>query len=88
MRLFSDGNELLTLTLVTFVFHEIVYFGRFVPFWICDFIPALKKYKIQQVRCSRSKCAFIQSVANLVIPSLLLFSHFLKINKLIIVLIS
>ena len=34
-------------TLLSFTVHEIVYFGRFLPFYLCDFIPSLRKYKIQ-----------------------------------------
>ena len=33
----------------TFLLHEFVYFTRWIPFWICDQIPAMRKYKIQQV---------------------------------------
>jgi len=47
MSLFKGTNHMLTLTWIGFVMHEVVYFGRFVPFWICDFIPAMQKYKIQ-----------------------------------------
>jgi len=32
----------------TFFIHEIIYFGRYIPFYICDHVPALRKYKIQQ----------------------------------------
>ena len=38
------------LVVGTFLLHEFVYFTRYIPFWICDQIPALRKYKIQQVR--------------------------------------
>jgi len=31
----------------TFIVHEIFYFGRYIPFYFCDYIPALRKYKIQ-----------------------------------------
>ncbi|KAJ2735760.1 C-4 sterol methyl oxidase, partial [Coemansia sp. Cherry 401B] len=69
LSLFDGRNELLTFTLVAFLMHELVYFGRYLPFWACDHIPALRKYKIQdsrpvtpemQMRCFRS----------------LMFSHF------------
>lgn len=40
--------EWLVITLTSFLLHEAVYFGRYVPFFICDFIPSLRQYKIQQ----------------------------------------
>ncbi|TPX34468.1 hypothetical protein SmJEL517_g02887 [Synchytrium microbalum] len=43
----SDENILWTFTMVSFIHHEIIYFARFLPFWFCDFVPALRKYKIQ-----------------------------------------
>ncbi|KAJ1961527.1 C-4 sterol methyl oxidase [Dispira parvispora] len=45
--LFINRNEWLVITVVSFIMHEVVYFGRFLPFWLCDFVPALRKYKIQ-----------------------------------------
>jgi len=32
----------------TIMIHEVTYFGAFLPFLIADFLPPLKKYKIQQ----------------------------------------
>jgi len=46
-RLFSGGNQWLVLTVVSFVVHEIAYFGRYLPFYIAEKIPALQKYKLQ-----------------------------------------
>ena len=42
------------LVLGTFLVHEFVYFTRYIPFYICDRIPALRKYKIQQVPRARA----------------------------------
>jgi len=36
------------ITAGTLVAHEIFFFGVFVPFFLCDFIPSFQKYKIQQ----------------------------------------
>ncbi|CAG8680901.1 8719_t:CDS:2, partial [Acaulospora morrowiae] len=47
-------NEVVATALISFIMHEITYFGRCVPFWIADFIPAFKKYKLQPVRLSRA----------------------------------
>jgi len=41
---FSDHTILIV---GTFLLHELVYFTRYLPFYICDMIPALRKYKIQ-----------------------------------------
>ena len=42
-------NDVLSTALIAFLMHEIVYFGRCVPFLIADHIPALQKYKLQPV---------------------------------------
>ncbi|KAJ2495441.1 C-4 sterol methyl oxidase [Coemansia sp. RSA 2052] len=70
LSMFDGRNELLTFTVIAFLMHEMVYFGRYLPFLACDYIPALRKYKIQankevtgamQWKCLKS----------------LLFSHFI-----------
>ncbi|KOS18218.1 Methylsterol monooxygenase [Escovopsis weberi] len=40
-------NHTLATGIMSFVMHEVVYFGRCVPFMIADKIPAFRKYKIQ-----------------------------------------
>ncbi|KAJ1926297.1 C-4 sterol methyl oxidase [Tieghemiomyces parasiticus] len=45
--LFVGRDEWTVITLVSLIVHEVVYFGRFLPFWLCDHVPALRKYKIQ-----------------------------------------
>lgn len=40
-----SGDTLITWG--TLVAHELFYFGSYIPFWIADFIPALRKYKVQ-----------------------------------------
>lgn len=42
-------NDTLATGLMSFIMHEIVYFGRSLPWAIIDVIPALNKYKIQKV---------------------------------------
>ncbi|KAJ3278479.1 C-4 sterol methyl oxidase [Borealophlyctis nickersoniae] len=46
-----DGSDYtaIRLALVLFAWHEFVFFGRFLPYYICDFIPYFRKYKIQDV---------------------------------------
>jgi methylsterol monooxygenase len=48
LNCFQDRNPLIVLTCISFIVHEIVYFGRFLPFYIADQIPSLKQYKIQE----------------------------------------
>lgn len=48
------GNDVLATGIMSFLMHEIVYFGRSVPWMIIDRIPALNKYKIQQVRLTHT----------------------------------
>lgn len=45
---FSLGPEWLVSALVTFVLHETFYFGAYLPFFLADFVPALRRYKIQR----------------------------------------
>ncbi|KAF9187843.1 C-4 sterol methyl oxidase [Haplosporangium sp. Z 767] len=46
--LFENRNEALVTLAMLFISHEIIYFGRCVPYLIADQIPSLQKYKIQQ----------------------------------------
>ncbi|KCV70673.1 hypothetical protein H696_03028 [Fonticula alba] len=43
----DNHNEYLFITAVSFFAHEIFYFGRYLPFYLLDFFPSMKKYKIQ-----------------------------------------
>ena len=54
---FKDSQTpALHLALVLFTWHQVVFFGRYLLFYICDFIPSLAKYKIQPVRlCNVNK---------------------------------
>ncbi|CAO3683275.1 unnamed protein product [Umbelopsis vinacea] len=47
VTLYEGRNEIVVTGMVAFVMHEVVYFGRYLPFFICDFIPAFQKYKLQ-----------------------------------------
>ncbi|CAO3627895.1 unnamed protein product [Mucor hiemalis] len=47
-NLYEGRNPLWVTGILAFVMHEIVYFGRFLPFLACDYIPYFKQYKIQQ----------------------------------------
>ena len=42
-------NDVLATGIMSFMMHEMVYFGRSVPWIIIDKIPYFNKYKIQQV---------------------------------------
>ena len=41
------GNPVIATGVMSFLLHEIVYFGRSIPWMIIDAIPSLRKYKIQ-----------------------------------------
>lgn len=43
------GNDVLATGIMSFVLHELIYFGRSLPWIIIDAIPYFRKYKIQQV---------------------------------------
>jgi len=47
-----EGSEhkAIKLALILFTWHELVFFGRFLPYYLCDFVPALRKYKIQDTK--------------------------------------
>ncbi|KAL1918261.1 uncharacterized protein VTP21DRAFT_2921 [Calcarisporiella thermophila] len=47
VALYEGRNPAVVTAIVAFVTHEVAYFGRYVPFWIADYIPALQKYKLQ-----------------------------------------
>lgn len=48
-QLYASGYDpIWVTTAISFVLHEVVYFGRFLPWWLCDFVPALRQYKIQK----------------------------------------
>ncbi|KAJ3192838.1 C-4 sterol methyl oxidase [Irineochytrium annulatum] len=56
VRLFENSsNPALTLATVMFIWHEIVYFGRFLPYLILDYIPFFQQYKIQTVPLTREQ---------------------------------
>ena len=42
-------NDVLATGILSFVMHEVVYFGRSLPWIIIDAIPYFHKYKIQKV---------------------------------------
>lgn len=41
------GNDVYATGMMAFTMHELVYFGRALPWYIIDKIPAMRKYKIQ-----------------------------------------
>jgi hypothetical protein len=47
-------NDVLATGIMSFVMHEVVYFGRSLPWFIIDKIPYFNKYKIQNVSCLNS----------------------------------
>lgn len=47
--MYEGRNPLIVTGVFAFLMHEIVYFGRFIPFLICDFIPYFQRYKLQPV---------------------------------------
>ena len=47
------GNDVLATGIMSFVMHELVYFGRSLMWIIVDQIPYFKKFKIQEVSSRR-----------------------------------
>jgi len=45
--MFVGRDPTVVVAVVGFIMHELVYFGRWIPFLIADHIPALQKYKLQ-----------------------------------------
>jgi sterol desaturase/sphingolipid hydroxylase (fatty acid hydroxylase superfamily) len=43
------GNPVIATGLMSFLMHEIVYFGRCIPWMIIDSIPYFRKWKLQPV---------------------------------------
>lgn len=50
------GNDILATGIMSFLMHEIVYFGRSLPWIIIDQMPMFNKYKIQGVRSRNIRC--------------------------------
>ncbi|KAJ2039137.1 C-4 sterol methyl oxidase [Coemansia sp. RSA 2337] len=48
--LFEGRNEALIFGIISFALHQGVYYGRYLPYLICDYIPAMHKYKLQPDR--------------------------------------
>ncbi|ORX35986.1 C-4 methylsterol oxidase [Kockovaella imperatae] len=44
------ANPLIATGLLSFVWHEIIYFGRAFPFWVMDQIPYFNQWKIQETK--------------------------------------
>jgi hypothetical protein len=57
LDLFQDAEyPAIKLALVLFTWYELVYYGRYLMYFCCDFIPFLRQYKIQGVS---SCCRFL-----------------------------
>lgn len=57
LQMYEGQNEIFVTGMVAFIMHEVVYFGRYIPWFVCDFIPAFQKYKLQPVSLpSSSRC--------------------------------
>ncbi|KAI8086220.1 uncharacterized protein BX664DRAFT_335202 [Halteromyces radiatus] len=54
-KMYEGRDPLVVTGIFAFLMHELVYFGRFIPFLICDFIPYFKRYKLQQARENSSE---------------------------------
>jgi len=54
-------NDVLATGIMSFVMHETVYFGRSLPWIIVDRMPMFNKYKIQNVRPSRTLCSWFST---------------------------
>ncbi len=54
--------------IMSFVIHELIYFGRCLPYWVLDQIPAMQKYKLQEKMPSREE--YLKSLKSV------LLSHF------------
>ncbi|KAJ1948857.1 C-4 sterol methyl oxidase, partial [Linderina pennispora] len=50
LSLFEGRNEALVFGIIAFTIHQTFYYGRYVPYLIADYIPALQKYKLQPDR--------------------------------------
>jgi methylsterol monooxygenase len=46
------GNPIFATGVMSFVMHEVVYFGRCIPWIIIDAMPYFRKWKLQPVRFS------------------------------------
>ncbi|PWA00255.1 hypothetical protein BB558_003696 [Smittium angustum] len=47
LSLFEGRNEALVFCAIAFIHHMIFYYGRYLPYYIADYIPSLQKYRLQ-----------------------------------------
>ncbi|RKP05402.1 fatty acid hydroxylase superfamily-domain-containing protein [Thamnocephalis sphaerospora] len=47
LNMFAGRDVGFVLVVFSFVMHELFYFGRYLPFFLLDFFPSMKKYKLQ-----------------------------------------
>ncbi|ORY03790.1 hypothetical protein K493DRAFT_323042 [Basidiobolus meristosporus CBS 931.73] len=77
LSLFEGNNPAVVLAAVTFISHQLFYYGRYVPFWIAEHIPACDKYKIQPNKpvtsALRWKC----------LKSVLIQNHFVQLPMIL-----
>ncbi|KAF7311655.1 C4-methyl sterol oxidase [Mycena kentingensis (nom. inval.)] len=64
------GNPVLATGLMSFLLHEIVYFGRCIPWVICDAIPYFQRWKLQPTKIPTPQEQWICTKQ-------VLFSHFM-----------
>ena len=57
-------NDVLATGIMSFVIHEVVYFGRSLPWMLIDRVPYFNKYKIQNV-CLSSPVRWIGQMLTL-----------------------
>ncbi|KAK9703384.1 C-4 sterol methyl oxidase [Basidiobolus ranarum] len=50
LSLFEGRNHVIVLAMITFITHQVIYYGRYVPFWFIEHIPSLQKYKLQETK--------------------------------------
>ena len=53
-------NDVLATGIMSFAMHELVYFGRSLPWIIIDAMPYFNKYKIQNVRPTLLLCSLYE----------------------------
>ena len=72
-------NDILATGIMSFVMHEVVYFGRSLPWMIIDAIPWFRRYKIQQTKIPTAyeqwQCAFLVLLSHVTVelPQIWLF---------------
>ncbi|KAJ2781031.1 C-4 sterol methyl oxidase [Coemansia javaensis] len=70
LSLFEGRNEAVAFGIAAFAVHQTVYYGRYLPYLACDYIPAMQRYRLQPGR-EASRAQWWRCVRSLLLSQVL-----------------